>query len=197
MEHYKNLSLEDIIYTDDNGVTCVEQWKDNPDYEGYYQISNLGRVKSLKRVLLKKNATCILKEKISKQSKNIYGYYGKILSKQNVQKRFLIHRLIAIAFIPNPKNLPDINHIDQNRENNKISNLEWVTHRENCCHREKNKIYSSNYIGVCFHKKNKNWRSLIRVNGKQIYLGVFNTEEEAYLKRLEYEKKLGIDNKYV
>ena len=58
MEHYKNLSLEDIVYVDDNGVTCVEQWKDIPDYEGYYQISNLGRVKSLERILIKNGKKC-------------------------------------------------------------------------------------------------------------------------------------------
>lgn len=197
MEHYKNLSLEDIVYTDDNGVTCVEQWKDIPDYEGYYQISNLGRVKSLGRITIINNKKCFYKTLIRKSSIGKRGYLiiGFCKNKKESQKK--IHRLIAECFVPNPQKKPHVNHIDRNRLNNNISNLEWVNNRENSCHSVKLSNYTSKYTGVSYFKRDNKWRSSIQVNGVTIRFGMFNTEEEAYQKRFEYEKLHGIENKYL
>jgi hypothetical protein len=92
--------------------------------EGYskYQISNLGRIKST-----------VGKEKILKTWIN-KGYYSVSLMKDKVQKNHLIHRLVAQAFIPNPENKPEVNHIDGDTKNFNISNLEWSTHSENIHH---------------------------------------------------------------
>ena len=197
MEHYKNLNLEDIVYTDDNGVTCVEQWKDIPDYEGYYQISNLGRVKSLEKTLIIRGRKCVYKALMKKNGIGKRGYWETSIYKNGKGCRTKIHRLIAISFIDNPKNHPQVNHIDGNRLNNKISNLEWVNNRENSCHRFKSSNLTSKYTGVSYFKRNNKWRSSIQVNGVSIRFGMFNTEEEAYEKRLEYEKENGIENKYL
>ena len=94
-----------------------EIWKDIKDYEMLYQISNLGNVKSLH----------CNKEKIMKltiRSKN-YPYYFVGLLKNGKRKYFAVHRLVAQAFIPNPNNLPEVNHKDKNTFNNNVDNLEW------------------------------------------------------------------------
>lgn len=95
-----------------------EIWKDIEGYEGIYQISNFGDVKSLNYSRTKKEHT--LKQQIDK-----YGYKRVLLYKNNKSKHYLIHRLVAQAFIPNPDNLPQINHKDENRQNNVFNNLEW------------------------------------------------------------------------
>lgn len=97
----------------------IEIWKDVIGYEDCYQISNYGRVKSLYNY--KRNGTNILKPKI----KNNYYQIG--LRKNGTRKWYSIHRLVAQAFIPNPNNLPQVNHKDENKLNNNINNLEWCT----------------------------------------------------------------------
>lgn len=98
-----------------------EIWKDIVGYEGLYQVSNMGRVRSLKRNIILKPTSDM----------NGKGYYFVNLKRGNPKK---IHRLVAKAFIPNPDNKPEVNHIDGNTKNNKIDNLEWCTHQENCVH---------------------------------------------------------------
>lgn len=102
-----------------------EIWKDIPDYEGLYQVSNLGRIKSLPR-----NGT-IKKERILKQTLDTTGYLTIGLHKDNKVKKVNVHRLIAKTFIPNINNYNVINHIDGNKTNNKIENLEWCTQSHN------------------------------------------------------------------
>jgi len=119
-----------------------EVWKDIEGYEGIYQVSNLGRVRSLDRLV---PAACALSK--GKQVVN-YLRKGKILtdhwagpkgaeykyvglSKDDKPKYCRVHRLVACAFIPNPDNLPEVNHIDEDKSNNRADNLEWVTRREN------------------------------------------------------------------
>lgn len=103
-----------------------EIWKDVPGYEGEYQISNFGRVKSLKV-----GAWCAGKILSNKRRG---GYRFIALSKHGIRKNFLIHRLVGIAFIDNPHNYPQINHRDLKRSNNHVDNLEWVTHQMNIQH---------------------------------------------------------------
>lgn len=106
-----------------------EVWKDIPSYEGYYQVSNLGRIKRLPRhkpTDKRKTHNNIRKPRLAEN-----GYFRINLSKDNSVKWFGIHRLVALAFIPNPDKLPVINHKDENKQNNRVDNLEWCTHQYN------------------------------------------------------------------
>lgn len=114
-----------------------EVWKDIIGYEGLYQVSNLGRVKSLQRVVKRTNGRpYTAKEKILGQfySGRDKDYLKSYLSKNGKKKSYQIHRLVAIAFIPNVQNKPQVNHIDGNKSNNNILNLEWCTNSENQIH---------------------------------------------------------------
>ena len=103
-------------------------------YEGLYQVSSLGRVKALKREVncgLKNIKSATKRERILKQSKNTQDYYFVNLCRNNIYQIKTIHRLVAEAFIPNINNLEQVNHIDGNKHNNKVNNLEWCTRKHN------------------------------------------------------------------
>lgn len=112
-----------------------EVWKDIPDYEGLYQVSNMGRVKSL-------NYNHTHKEKIMKLQKGRGGYLNVSLYNKKA-KRYFVHCLVCQAFIPNPDNLPEINHKDCNPGNNKVNNLEWCNRKYNCNYGARNKKLST------------------------------------------------------
>lgn len=101
-----------------------EVWKDIPGFEGYYQVSNLGKVRSLDRV---KSDGIRMKGRIRKTHLDSCGYELVQLRADNRIKHYSVHRLVALAFIPNPNNLPQVNHIDEVRNHNEASNLEWCT----------------------------------------------------------------------
>lgn len=105
----------------------IEIWKDIKGYEGLYQVSNLGRVKSLENRSNHKNQL-IMKQSI------VRGYKQITLCKNKVQKMYKVHRLVAETFIPNPNNKNQVNHIDGNKRNNCYYNLEWCTASENMKH---------------------------------------------------------------
>ena len=111
--------------TYDNG-----EWKPVVGYEGLYEVSNYGRVKS------KYTSTRITdtKNKIMKQKYDTRGYFRVNLTKNGKQKNLLVSRLVAMAFVPNPKNLPMVGHDDDNKENNHVSNLYWTDAAENTAH---------------------------------------------------------------
>ena len=94
-------------------------------------------------------------------------------------KTYKLHRLLAQAFIPNPMNKPEVDHIDGNKQNNCLSNLRWATRAENMRNKKKRKDNTSDYTGVSFHKASGKWRAQIYVNGKNKHLGSFHTKEEA------------------
>jgi hypothetical protein len=114
-----------------------EIWKDIKEYEGLYQVSNLGRVKSIERkvdIYSRKNKKYYkrtIKQKFIKYGGNTIGYVNVALSKDGYTKPMYVHRLVAEAFIPNPNNYPVINHKDENKENNTVDNLEWCTIKYN------------------------------------------------------------------
>ena len=112
-----------------------EIWKDIEGYEGLYQVSSEGRIKSLSR--LTSNGRKIA-DRILTPYKNRDGYLQLKLYKDGKYINHKIHRLVANAFIPNPENKPEVNHIDENKENNNVSNLEWVTRKENANHGTRN-----------------------------------------------------------
>lgn len=107
-----------------------EIWKDVENYEGFYQVSNLGRVRSVDRYVNGNHITCdfqFVKGKMLKLRNNKFGYPVVMLRKNRAFKTVLVHRLVAKAFIPNPNNLPYINHKDENPANTVATNLEWCT----------------------------------------------------------------------
>jgi len=125
----------------------MEIFKDIKGYEGLYQVSNLGRVKSLpKEVVIYNGGSYKTKVKFLKPKLcNHYGYLTFNLNGKFKKQ----HRLVAEAFIPNPENKPQVNHIDSDKTNNTIDNLEWVTASENTIHAYKNKLIKNNpYKGI-------------------------------------------------
>lgn len=111
----------------------MEIWKDIKGYEGSYMVSNYGRVKSLEKNIKSHNCSRIQyrPERILKQYKSKWGYMRVYLTQNSIKKMFAVHRLVAMAFIDNPDNKPCVNHIDNNRNNNVVDNLEWCTYKEN------------------------------------------------------------------
>ena len=154
------------------------------DFENY-EISNLCRVRN-------KDTGRIIKMFVDK-----YGYGYHSLSNKGFYKKKKLHRLMALAFIPNPLNKKEVNHKDGNPLNNSIENLEWVTHFENQSHKVMKWKRSSQYLGVTFNSKEQKWRAQIQINNKKIALGSYKTEAEAYQARVNFEKLHQIDNKYL
>lgn len=117
-------------------VVLMESWKDIQGYEGLYQVSNLGRIKSLERVVAnnKNGGVRTVEEKILTPTDNGNGYKLVGLNKNRHRKNHYVHRLVAVAFVSNPTQAEYVNHIDYNRENNKANNLEWCTQKENIQH---------------------------------------------------------------
>ena len=126
----------------------LEIWKDVVGYEGLYQVSNLGRVKSVARIIYKDFSNHpTIKSQFAKYNRGEVimqpfikktGYYTVSLTKDHKKKTWMIHQLVAKAFIPNPENKEMINHIDCNTLNNRVENLEWCTNSENQIHAMKN-----------------------------------------------------------
>lgn len=110
----------------------TEIWKPVKGFEGLYEVSNMGNVRSVDRHLMWGNQYCLFKGKPKKSFPNSMGYLRTGLSKNNKGKNYFIHRLVAEAFVPNPNNLPCIDHIDRNYLNNSADNLRWCTQKENC-----------------------------------------------------------------
>lgn len=112
-----------------------EEWRDIKGYEGYYQVSSNGRVRSLDKTVYRKNGTtCFCKGRIIKQNDQGAGYLSVHLCKDGLHNTTLVHRIVALNFIPNPDSKLQVNHIDGNKHNNMVSNLEWCTGKENMKH---------------------------------------------------------------
>lgn len=149
-----------------------EIWVDIKGYEGHYQISNLGRIISLKN-----NKKTLRSQHLAK------GYPSVKLMLNGKYRMFTTHQLMAICFLNHELcgHRKVVNHKDGNRSNNKISNLEIVSHRANtttCFRSDRNKL-SSEYVGVFFCKSHNAWVSRIQVRGKNIHLGNYKEELQA------------------
>lgn len=143
-----------------------EVWKDIKDYEGLYQVSNLGRIKSLEKEVHNRWGTgSVRKERIMNPVVGTNGYYKVSLHREAVIKWFSVHRLMAMAFINNPDNKTHINHKDCNRTNNSLDNLEWCTHAENIKHAwdngmcERSRIAVSNFLSTLHKNKDNRLRN--------------------------------------
>lgn len=147
-------------------INMEEIWKDIPGYDGIYQVSNFGNVRSFKCNKIK-----LLKPLIDKN-----GYYLVRLSNNGKQTSYKIHQLVAITFlnhIPNGHKIV-INHIDKNPLNNNVKNLEIVTQRYNLsCHKTD--------CGIYWYKNTNKWNSRITIKNKKIHLGYFLSKEEGLL----------------
>lgn len=158
----------------------IEIYKDISGFEGIYQVSDLGNVKSLRRQ--RADGIGVIKEKILRAGKNGDGYYHVVLFGKLGKKSYPVHRLVANEFIPkgNP-NMNIINHIDHNIENNNVNNLEWTNHRGNAVHGYAHKSKGKKMTGAYYNPKgNRKWFSNIMINKKIKHLGSFNTEIEAH-----------------
>lgn len=153
-----------------------EIWKDIKGYEGLYQVSNLGNVKSLKRKY-------VLREKILKKSVNKNGYHCVGLSKNGELKPFYVHSLVSMTFLNHNNKINNLitDHINNVKADNRVCNLQLISSRENTSKDRKNG--TSKYTGVCsfIESKKVKWVSAIRINGKIKYLGRFKNEYEAHL----------------
>ena len=199
----------------------TEIWRDINGYEGLYQVSSHGRVRSLdhfapyklnggglKKVKGKIKALNKIykdasksKHKTSEQLQNDYylnvGLCNGKGNGEGKQKSYEVQVLVAKAFIPNPDNKPQINHKNGIRYDNRVDNLEWVTVRENNTHKNVFlKKGTSKYTGVSWFAHLKKWKAQIGINGKVKILGCFASEEEASMAYKTALEKYGIVNKY-
>lgn len=160
-----------------------EEWRDIKGFEGYYQVSNLGRVRSVDRVIINtgnkgENKKSHYKGRILRQTHRNKGYLGVILTKNSKQHSFSVHRLVAQTFIPNINNLPQINHKDENKENNSVDNLEW-------CDCKYNINYGSWRQKQSYSHKGKYSKKVVQLDKSGRLIKIFDSITEA-------EKETGI-----
>ena len=148
----------------------IEIWKDVPNFEGYYIVSNFGNVKN-------KN------NKFIKGTINMDGYLQITLCKNSIKKNYTIHSLVAFVFLGHVYKSHEriIDHIDNNKLNNELRNLQIVTNRYNCSKDKKAvKKCTSKYTGVLWYKKNKKWLASYQLNRKTKHIGYYDSELEAH-----------------
>ena len=158
----------------------MEIYKDIEGYEDHYQISNQGNVRSLKHG----------KSKILSSNKDGRGYLKVNLCKNNVRKIRTIHHLVSMSFLgfkPDGTLKKIVDHINNDKTDNRLENLQLISQRENA---SKDKIGSSIYTGVCFHKQSKKWEACINVNNRLKYLGLYSNEIDASNAYQEYLKSI-------
>jgi hypothetical protein len=167
----------------------TEIWKDIPGYEGMYQVSNMGNVKSLSKEKLHNGKYPITtNEKVLKPSPNNLGYLLVGLCSNGLKKTMRVHTLVAMAFLNHKSdgtNKIVVDHINNIKTDNRLVNLQLISQRENISKDKKNG--TSQYTGVCWDKSKNKWKTEIKIDDKKKHLGYFTDEYEAHL---EYEKAL-------
>ncbi len=184
---------EETATSDFAGFFIMEIWKDIKDYEGIYQISNLGRVKSLARKIKKDFIEVSLKERILINFNNSNGYLHVTLNKEGIGKNLKVHLLVATAFLnhtPDGTHKIVVDHKDNNKHNNNLENLQLLTNRQNCSKEQRG---ISKYTGVGYAKREKKWRAYIHLDNKFKHLGYFKTEIEAHIAYKEELKRITYD----
>ena len=147
------------------------EWKKISGHDGKYEISNTGLIRSLWRS----------EPKILRTYTSIYGYVTIRLRVPGGYKGYYLHRLVVNAFLGNVPDGMQIDHIDRDKLNNNLSNLRIVTNLDNRFNTDKytKRTYSSKYKGVCRKARDRRWTATIKINYKNIHLGMFDTEKEA------------------
>lgn len=161
-----------------------EIWESVEGFNGYYAVSNRGRVKSIARTVNHaKNGSKRIRERILKPSSNERGYLTVVLYKNGNRKTYKIHQLIATAFLGHTPNgmKSTIDHVNGIKTDNRLENLQIVSHRENIAKGYGAKQTTSNYRGVTFDNTNGKWKVQIQLNGKVFHLGYYHTEKRASL----------------
>ncbi|KKN42124.1 hypothetical protein LCGC14_0716280 [marine sediment metagenome] len=154
-----------------------EIWKDIKGYEGLYQVSDLGEIKSLDRVIYSKfRSIQTFKGRILRKLIHNNGYVSIMLSKKGITKRFIIHRIVAKSFILNLQNKKEVNHKNLIKGDNRAENLEWVTPKENMKHADKNiDLYQKGSL-------NKRSKSCIQISLDGLLVGMYGSRNEAFRK---------------
>lgn len=153
-----------------------EEWTTIKGYD--YFVSTYGQIENARTgELLKPNI-------------NTHGYYIVQLYKNSKGKTITIHRLVANAFLPNPENKRCIDHINNDRLDNRLENLRYATHSENGMNRSISSSNTSGIKGISWYKSINKWRALIKINGKKKHIGLYKTLEEAQKARQEYANEL-------
>ncbi len=161
----------------------MEVWKNIED--SYYQVSNLGRIKSLERYVNTGKGQRLVSEKILKECFDKDGYCILCLRIDAEKKMYKIHRLVAEYFLYKINDeYNTVNHKDFDKKNNKVENLEWVSNMANTRHYHKRE--NKKCVGVSYSKQKDKYTARVTHNNKRIYLGIFNTEEEAIKKYYDY-----------
>lgn len=171
----------------DANIQLDEIWKKIDGFENY-SVSTFGNVRNDKSNKLLNVVNC---GKFDSQ----YYYVG--LHKDKEQHNFRVHRLVAVAFIENPDNKEEVDHIDKNRFNNHANNLRWATRSENMRNKNKRANLTSKYKGVHLHSKYPKYMSGIKINKKYNYLGYYDTEEEAALAYNNHIIKNGLQEFFI
>ena len=144
-----------------------EIWKDVEGYEGLYQVSNFGRVKSLDRYVLRNGNSLFVKGIVLSQLNN-RGYLTVRLCNSGKYKNYLVHRLVANAFIHNDNNYSEINHIDENKHNNHVDNLEWCDRKYNVNYGSRADKFSNSMKGKLAGKNNPRYCKKGTMAGKHL-----------------------------
>ena len=159
-----------------------EEWIDIPEFEGYYQVSSFGNVKSLSRTVKHSSGNGVrsVKSAIKKSHVGNHGYPSITLCKSGKSYTKLVHKLMQQSFIEHfPQQLPYVDHINMIKIDNILINLRECSASNSQANKVKIKNASSIYKGVSWSKKYKKWLSYIKYNGKQYVLGTFVSEEDA------------------
>lgn len=168
----------------------MEEWKYIKGFEGLYKVSNYGNVMSVERYIntCHKEVMRLIPNRLLVPYKTKTGYLKVWLYKNGEKKKYSIHRLVAMAFIDNPENKPCVNHIDNNRENNNVNNLEWCTYKEN-----------SQWAEIQGRREfTKEWRAKISATRKtKPVIGIDDEGNEIFFAKVRDVKKGGFDPKAI